>query len=395
MMLLPLLLGTLQSLAQRDVGDILRSLKEGGVTLYLEGAINRSLPGLDSFDRRWFPGAGFGAFKTYAGGMGWKAALEYNGHSYTQTYRDLAQLTTRNITAHYLDLPVSALFVLDRRVPDLTAEIGFIPSLYLGSALSRPDSVPMNASRSVADARNETAFNAMMMAGLTLPLGSLLHITVQYRYPVPFSYKNDREVTGRVPALRCGIRVPVNRGKPKEIAEPGPPVINTTRDFEIYVRLNPQMAQVKALRDAGKEADAEVLRLKTETRNQQIAEAFLSNLSPGKAYFFAMDDSKLMLENVNGVVFLNPQTLERDTAIKPVRTNYLIAEFGTVPLEEFGQRSGEGIVVYDRNFELLKEPFPFFTYASGGLSNPAETVRKFSRKLARYLTRHGIAPEIQ
>jgi hypothetical protein len=128
--------------------------------------------------------------------------------------------------------------------------------------------------------------------------------------------------------------------------------IQTLQEGALLVRLKTSKNKINALKEAGKEKEAERMVRFQELENKAIASAFITAYNFSPVYFFYSSSSENLAKgNLKGHI-LNSE-LVPDTSILPSGKSFLIAEFDVSP--STGVKS---LVVRDKDFNYLKKPFP-------------------------------------
>lgn len=120
----------------------------------------------------------------------------------------------------------------------------------------------------------------------------------------------------------------------------------------LLVRLKTSELKINALKKQGKEKEAEEIRLDQETVNKLIVEAFKANYTFCPVYFFYSNHSTKVKEgNYKGCIF--DVNMKTDSSFSS--NNYLIGEF-----EKSETTQLDAFYIKNKNFELLRKPFPYF-----------------------------------
>ena len=119
----------------------------------------------------------------------------------------------------------------------------------------------------------------------------------------------------------------------------------------LLVRLKTSENIIKGLKDAGRNEDAEKVRMEQEATNKEIVSAFSEHFTFCKIfYFYSHNSASVKAGKLNGVL-LN-KDLHVDSSF--TSSNFLIGQFG----ESSGTHI-KGFFIEDRNGEQLSKPFPF------------------------------------
>lgn len=161
---------------------------------------------------------------------------------------------------------------------------------------------------------------------------------------------------------------------------------------------------------------AEKVRRKAQQKNIEIIDAFKTYYKFSPVYYFDISDSRNLLEgNLDKVTFYN-DSAQADEGITLSGANYFIAEFGYVEPDTISYYSGstptpddeenpEGkkyyssgktskpaLVIRDKSFNQLREPFPYYVgYAYHGSTKKRYRlpVKKLEEKLNLYYQKNS------
>ena len=187
--------------------------------------------------------------------------------------------------------------------------------------------------------------------------------------------------------------------------------ISKLKDGTLLVRLDFDKQKVNYFEKYKNFKEAEKVRAKAYKVNIEIIEAFRTNYKFSKVYYFAMDDSRKILEGkLDEVVFYDTMGVE-DLSIRVENTDYFIAEFTYIEQDTSQYYSGStpstnntnnpdgvayyggsknnrsALVIRDKHFVQLREPFPYFAaYRHFGMVSKRyrEPVRRLEEKLVKY-----------
>ncbi|MEO5673566.1 MAG: hypothetical protein ABIQ74_02870 [Chitinophagales bacterium] len=164
----------------------------------------------------------------------------------------------------------------------------------------------------------------------------------------------------------------------------------------LLVRLHSRAEAISKLRGVGSEQQATLIENIQREENKQIVEAFRSNFSFCKVYFFFADSTDVLLSGKHSGFLLN-DSLQVDHGLSMKDNFFMIAEKGnphlrvkndpTQPNQQQAERSylNETIVLLDDHLKPLKAPFPFYAQepfpTSLGTSNWKEKVRILNARL--------------
>ena len=176
----------------------------------------------------------------------------------------------------------------------------------------------------------------------------------------------------------------------------------------LLVRLNMRKKEIAYYERFGNTKGADKTRKKQQKQNTQITKAFSEHFNFCKVYFFAMEDSRMLLEEKYDSVQFYSTNMDTINMSYLDPDKYFISEFGVVESDTIFYYKGtnpdpgsvhnpEGVsyygdqknslpalVIRSNNFHQLKEPFPYYSgYNPGGNINKryANSIRKLNLKL--------------
>ncbi len=128
--------------------------------------------------------------------------------------------------------------------------------------------------------------------------------------------------------------------------------ITMLKNGALFVRLKTSELKINALKSKGREKEAEEIRENQELVNKSIMAAFKANYTFSPVYFFYSDKTTNVKEgNYKGLIFDTDMKVDSSFT----GNNYLIGEF-----EESATTQMNAFFIKDKDFELLKNPFPYF-----------------------------------
>ena len=174
--------------------------------------------------------------------------------------------------------------------------------------------------------------------------------------------------------------------------------IDNLKEGALLIRLKTRSKSLKAYEKAGATYVANKIRKKRDTENKKIMALFDEYFDFCPTYFFYTDDTDVILSGECENVFLNRE-LKKDKNIVLDKDFYLIAEFDVLLEEKLWpdsvlaannqnkvyqhQALNKVIVIKDKNFEQLKDPFPFYVKASAERFWPRK-IAKLNRRFHKY-----------
>ncbi len=141
--------------------------------------------------------------------------------------------------------------------------------------------------------------------------------------------------------------------------------IETLINGVLLVRLQTSRNKIEKLKETGQMEKAWDTEKTQKERNLRIAQAFETQFDFCPVYFFYSDDSKKVKKGAFSGVLMDShfETVEASPQLQPEA--WLMAEFGQtqVSLSEGGgvSRGSIALVLKDRNFNQLQDPFPAYT----------------------------------
>ncbi|MCX7743898.1 MAG: hypothetical protein N2167_04955 [Flavobacteriales bacterium] len=159
--------------------------------------------------------------------------------------------------------------------------------------------------------------------------------------------------------------------------------LNTLKQGVLLVRLKTGSNQIKLLRQAGKNAEADEIAKFWETENKAIIKAFSKEYTFSPVLFFLNTSTDSLRSRKTKGIFIN-DSLQRLPDDLLGNRPYLIAELDELeaPSSNFGLPA---LVVRDSTFKQLRRPFPFFIRMQ--FRNYESGVFEFNKKLLEYSQR--------
>lgn len=157
-----------------------------------------------------------------------------------------------------------------------------------------------------------------------------------------------------------------------------------TNNIVLLVRLKTEHKKIAALEQGGYQKEANKLRSKVLAENETTTSAFLNSITCCKVFYF-YDSSSTEIRDGNFDVLMNHHL---DTLIGKTWQDsafLYIAEFGSPMSETFGTESGFGLVVYDRKFNQMAKPFPYYVSNVYGIISRKEVVSRFNARLLKLI----------
>lgn len=174
--------------------------------------------------------------------------------------------------------------------------------------------------------------------------------------------------------------------------------IKELKEGVLIVRLHTRTKSIDLYRQNGNAALANKMEDDQYQENKEIMAAFAQNFDYAPVYFFFSDDTERIKAGDTKGVFLNSKMLP-DTSINPALSFYMVAEYGPlegetrvipgdtlVPLPDYvpGEILERALVVKDKNFLQMRDPFPYYIRAAnrGGAD---KQVAKLNAQMHSYL----------
>ncbi|HCS21920.1 MAG TPA: hypothetical protein DIW47_15420 [Bacteroidetes bacterium] len=355
-------------------------------TTYVHG----NLTSIPQFREIYFVNA-HGAFGVYAARRvkpkyDLRLGVKANTVAYSRNATDSFELFIQRIREYYIDLPVSLFYYPSRTERTWGFYGGLTPSFLLNKYVSRPENNKSYA-KLPEDPSRTGRFDLGAHVGASLKLNPRFSIAASYT----FSFTNNQIApynSGRFSQFDIGLGFQINapnaKESEKEIGKTEDIIHFKRKSLVMLVRLKTEAKRIKMLENSGYPEDAKELREEVEAENQMTIEAFRLGYTFSEVrFFYDTLSSAIAGEHYEGNVF-DENNIYSDSIITDT-TDILIAEFGSPYSEAFGASSGFGLVVYDYQFNQMKDPFPYYVSTQYGLVSRKEAVIRFDKKLREYL----------
>lgn len=155
------------------------------------------------------------------------------------------------------------------------------------------------------------------------------------------------------------------------------------KNGELLVRLDFRQREVDYHLSKGNSKEAEKLVNEQHKINAFIIKAFRENYSFSSVHFFALKDSEHLVSGQFDSITFYTTSFEIDSTFRPNNGSYLIAEFGRTRQDTIayyndnvpntskenpkqksyyggGKNARNALIVMDRAFNQIREPFPYF-----------------------------------
>ncbi len=311
--------------------------------------------------------------------------LKLNTVAYSRNATDSFEVFTQRIREYYLDVPLSVFFYPSRTERTWGFYAGLTPSLLLNKSVNKKEDNPAYYGLGV-DPSAPGRFDLNLNVGASLKLAPRWMISAEYTY----SFTNEANAAynaGRFSQYAIGIGFQINQPNAK-VSE-----IETAKKEEIFrlqkknmvvlVRLKTEAKKIKYYRDRGYTRDADELLEEVQAENQGTIEAFEKGFAYCEVRYFYDTVSRAIANEKYTEILLNKDGSIAEDLVGD-STDILIAEFASPYSEAFGSSSGFGLVIYDYQFNQMKEPFPYYISTYYGLVSRKEAVIRFDKKLREY-----------
>lgn len=332
-----------------------------------------------------------GAFGVYAARRiqpkyDFRFGVKLNTVAYSRNSTDSLELFIQRIREYYVDLPFSFFYYPSRTERTWGFYGGLTPSLLLNKYVSRKE-YNKNYSKFPADPSQSGRFDLGLHVGASLKLNPRISIAASYTHSFT-NFQTEPYNSGRFSQFDIGIGFQLNapnaKESEKELAKKEEIIPFHRKALVVLVRLKTEAKRIKMLENSGYLEDAAELKEKVDAENLLTMEAFRLGYTVSEVrFFYDTLSAAIAEERYEGAVF-DENKVFSDSIITDT-TDILIAEFGSPYSEAFGASSGFGLVVYDYQFNQMKEPFPYYVSTQYGLISRKEAVIRFDKKLREYL----------
>lgn len=311
--------------------------------------------------------------------------LKVNTLAYSRNATDSFEVFTQRIREYYLDVPMSLFYYPSRTERTWGLYAGLTPSVLLNKFVSKQEDNP----KYYAIARDPSKpgrFDMGINFGASLKLSPRWLISADYTY----SFTNKAQEaynSGRFSQYSIGLGFQINPPNPKEseieLSKKEEIIHFQKKNMVMLVRLKTEAKKIKYYRDRGYTQDADELLEEVQSENQTTIDAFEQGFAFCEVRYFYDTVSRLVSDEKYEGNILNRDGTLSDLVIGD-STDIIIGEFGSPYSEAFGSSSGFGLVIYDYQFNQMKEPFPYYISTYYGLVSRKEAVIKFDKKLREY-----------
>lgn len=312
--------------------------------------------------------------------------LKLNTVAYSRNSTDSLELFIQRIREYYVDLPISVFYYPSRTERTWGFYGGLTPSVLLNKYVSRPEN-NKNYSKFPDDPSQTGRFDLGAHVGASLKLNPRFSIAASFTYSLSNAQVEPYN-SGRFSQFDIGIGFQINapnaRESANELAKEEEIIPFKRKSLVMLVRLKTDGKRIKILENSGYMVDAQELREKIAAENQLTMDAFRLGYTLGEVRFFYDTFSTAIAEERYEGILFDENKVFSDSIITDT-TDILIAEFGSPYSEAFGSSSGFGLVVYDHQFNQMKEPFPYYVSTQFGLVSRKEAVIRFDKKLREYM----------
>lgn len=389
--------------------SIAQSLETIGIWQFEAGASFVSGSSLNSnFDNGVSPILGVGL------GIPLKKHLELNinarftGNRFSQNYTDTVFASgsstpnilprTRRLTYDYFELPINLRTYVNNQ-KSIALDFGLVPSFLLNRRTEIDDKIGFNVTNRILEINKRGRADLGVFLGVLFRFSKNVDFKFGYyqsllvfqnnevlSYNFSQSHQGIFEPLGRRPGAQGSVifRINPDLGKNPVIKEKPKAEYISLKDMVLLVRVPSRWQEINFYRNKGNETEAN--RIRTENRNEvlEIIYAFEKSYQFGQVLFFYDSSSKAVLNGSLAGIFIDKNTLEPDTSLKPISNNLFIGEFGSAYSEDFNHSTSYGFVMYDSKFNQLKSPFPYFINAKFGILTKVETIKRLDERLNDY-----------
>lgn len=166
--------------------------------------------------------------------------------------------------------------------------------------------------------------------------------------------------------------------------------INNLREGILLVRLKTSSSKIDLLKKAGREEEALSIAEEQEGKNRLIINAFTEHFDFCPVYFFYAPHSG-QIRSGNFEPFLLTADLASVTDTSLQSMPFLFAEFGLTQASS-GNSGLPALIMMDKNFSQLKDPFPFAVRTSllGVKEMEARAAKQLNLSLHEFLVRSNL-----
>lgn len=152
------------------------------------------------------------------------------------------------------------------------------------------------------------------------------------------------------------------------------------KDGTLIVKLIKQQKKIDMLLKQGKKEEAIAFEKEEDIRNESLIQSFSANYTFSKLLFIYNTDMGKLADGDPTVLFD-----KEGKAANEIPAKYLFIELGETLIT-----SNDGFIVRDRNNDVLKKPFPYFTRQRGFLNlfivPFPKMISNWEKKLTSYYT---------
>lgn len=206
-------------------------------------------------------------------------------------------------------------------------------------------------------------FTIMPTIGFEFPISKQVKTGIYYMLSV-----NKFDKGYRFSVLRPNISVRLNDffKEKKTLPRVAISQIKDLKNGVLLVRLQTRQSQIDGLIEQGFIKEAKQVIKEQEQKNKAIIKAFERSFNFAPVYFFYSESSEKVKKGELQGIFLNSE-LEIQPGLKITNENYFIAEMGNIWFKNYNSFF-DGIVVMDKHFKQLDDPFPYYVRSYESLS---------------------------
>lgn len=342
----------------------------------------------DTYEPNASVGMGFGLERMLGNKTGLQLSVGYNGLSYNRNAVDSNENFIQKTKENYADLNLNFLFYPAGKNGAFVLFAGVAPSLLIGKSVNRSQQPP-------PPQRDPSRYGRV---DLSVTAGGQVNLTDHWYIKATYYHSFTDELsthynTGRFSMVQVGIGV---RIQPRS-EEADTQRVNIQDDpqkqfdlngMHLLVRLPSNSKKIASYLKSGYTRLATELANKTAEENNDLIEAYRTNFDFCPVYFFYDTSSKdIVARHLAGNIFRTANELAVASAVDT--TNFLIAEFGSPYSEAFQSSTGYGLIVYDKYFNQMQEPFPYYVPNFYGVLSREEVIKRLNLRIKKFAQRYG------
>lgn len=364
--------------------------QEPSVPLWaITAIVNANLTSVPYYRDIYFPNShgGFGVYAAYRAKPKFdiRFGVKANVVAYSRNATDNVELFTQRIREYYVETPLSVFYYPSRTERTWGFYAGITPSILANKWYDRSENNP-KYNNLPDDPSKLGRFDFGVHVGASIKVAPRWSISADYTHSLT-NKQGEAYNEGKFSQFSIGIGFQVNSPNPKEseieLARKEEIIPFYKKTTVLMVRLKTEAKKIQYYRNAGFNEDADELQEKVNEENDITKKAFRQSFTFCPVYFFYDTVSLAVREgHFENILLTEEDSLFTGNIGDTV--DILIAEFGSPYSEAFGTESGFGLVIYDAQFNQMKDPFPYYTSTYYGLVSRKEVVARFDRRLREY-----------